>query len=73
MMRFQLTQPWPLPNGFTAPAGTIFDFSKPDMWTALAQGRGLPLQCSALDDEAWEALQRTYPRHLLGQPPKGER
>jgi hypothetical protein len=73
-MRFQLTQAWPLGN-FTAPVGTIFDFSAPDGWTAAAQGKTIPLTCTALDDEAWQALQMAYPdhRHLMGPPPPGRR
>jgi len=65
-MRFQLTQDWPL-GDLTALAGTVFDFAKPDKWTDAAQGKGIPLTCVCLDEEAWHAQLAAYPdsAHLL--------
>lgn len=57
-MRFQITGAgWPLDGGaWLAPAGTIFDFSKPDHWTARATGKVIPLNATPLDAEATAAL-----------------
>src|SRR5262249_55893693 len=69
VMRFQITgQGWPV-GQHLIPSGTLIDFSERNMWTALAQGRGIPLTATALDDEAWQAQLQAYPRHLLGNGP----
>lgn len=67
-MRFQITgQGWPL-GAFLAPSGTIFDYDKPDMWTALAPRGLMPINATPLDDEAYQAG-----RNLYGPPPGASR
>ena len=72
-MRFQINgQGWALDGGaWLCPPGTIIDFSKPDMWTAKATGKIIPINATPLDDGAWQAQLRAYPehKHLLGLPP----
>src|SRR5262249_12393003 len=65
---------WPVDQWLIS-SGTVIDTTADDTWSRLVRERRLipPLNASALDDEAWEALVRTYPVHLLGPPPKGER
>jgi hypothetical protein len=67
-MRFQITGPgWPL-DGVLAPAGTIFDYDKPDHWTARIAKGIIPINATPLDDEADEAQRKAHPAHLLGPP-----
>jgi hypothetical protein len=72
-MRFQICgQGWPLDGGaWLAPAGTIFDYDKPDHWTARIARGVIPINATPLDAEAWQAQLRSYPehKHLLGPPP----
>jgi hypothetical protein len=74
-MRFQITgQGWPLNGGAAlAPSGTIIDSASTDHWSVWARGLIPPYDAQALDDEAWELMQRSYPelRHLMGpRPPR---
>jgi hypothetical protein len=74
-MRFQINgQGWPLNGGAAlAPAGTVIDSASNDHWSLFARGLIPPPNATALDDEAWELMQRSYPehRHLMGpRPPK---
>ncbi len=72
-MRFQITgQGWPLRGGaYLAPAGRVFDFPNPQD-RELAQGL-IPINATALDNEAWLAQQKAHPAHLLGPPPEASR
>jgi hypothetical protein len=46
LMRFQINgQGWPL-GDMLAPAGTVFDFDKPDHWTQRATGKVIPLNAT---------------------------
>lgn len=73
-MRFQITgQGWPLQGGAAlAPAGTVIDWSANDHFSVYARGLTIPINATALDDEAWQAQLAAYPdhRHLLGSGPK---
>lgn len=69
-MRYQINgQGFPLDGGaWLAPAGTIIDSTSNDHWSLRARGLIPPWNATALDNEAWELMQRSYPehRHLLG-------
>jgi hypothetical protein len=73
MMRFQVTGAgWPLSGGaWLAPAGTIFDYDAPNMWTALVARGVIPLNATPLDAEAYQAQLAAYPAYQLGPPPPG--
>lgn len=72
-MKFQITgQGWSL-GAWLAPAGTIFDYDAPNMWTALVARGVIPINAAPLDDEAYQAQQKAYPAYLLGPPPEASR
>lgn len=64
-MKFQIGgQGWPI-GAWLAPSGTIFDYDKPDMWTASVPRGLIPPNATPLDDEAVQAALKLYP------PPPG--
>jgi hypothetical protein len=62
-MKFQITgQGWPLVGGaWLAPAGTLFDYDNPNMWTSVVARGVLPPNCTPLDAEAEAAGRAAYP------------
>jgi hypothetical protein len=73
-MRYQICgQGWPLQGGAAlAPAGTIIDSASSDHFSLFARGLIPPPNATALDAEAWELMQRSYPelQHLMGPRPR---
>jgi hypothetical protein len=67
-MKFQITGRGWLLSGVLAPAGTIIDAKGTDRWSLAARGKGIPLNATPLDEEAWQAQPAAYPdqKHLLG-------
>jgi hypothetical protein len=64
---------WPV-GQYLIPTGTVLDFSKPDMWTKIAEGLAIPINATPLDEEAHEAQLKAHSNHryLLG-PLEGKR
>jgi hypothetical protein len=54
-LRFQLLGPWPV-GQFCIPSGEIIDGAGEGDWNRLAQGRVPPIECVALDQEAYDLL-----------------
>jgi hypothetical protein len=73
MMRYQICGAgFPLNGGAAlAPPGTIIDSTSNDHFSLFARGLIPPWSATALDAEAWELMQRSYPehRHLMGPKP----
>jgi hypothetical protein len=64
-MKFRVFSPgWPIAGGAALLIGDIDADVVP--WL---KGLTPPLNCQALDTEAWQAMVAAYPVHLLGSPP----
>ena len=67
-MRYQITGAGWRVGQYLIPSGTVIDTGATDRWSLFARGRTPPINCTALDDEAWQAQLQAYPeqKHLLG-------